>query len=506
MRNQLSRRDFLKIAGTTAAALPILRYAPRRQANPGQPNILILVYDAFSARHTSLYGYDRETTPNLNRLAERGTVFHQHYAGGNFTFPGTSSMLTGTYPWTHRGFNPDIGIDPAFEQQNIFQLFDQYYRISYTHNAVAYTLLKQMQDSMDRLKPRQDLYLDRDFVSDLLFANDEDTATISWWQSIVKKGRKGTYSLFFSHLYRRYKENILEKYADLYPRGLPNIRDDNFFLPEDATDWTLEQIEQLSGLDQPFLGYFHYLPPHDPYLTRADFVDAFLNDGFEPINKPQHIFSRGRTYKELVHTRRMYDEFCLLADHELGRIFDQLESSGVRENTILILTSDHGEMFERGIEKHYHETLHQPVIQVPLLVFTPGQTERRDVHSVTSAVDLLPTLLHLTGQPIPSWIEGQVLPTFSDDKLNPQRSVFAVEAKDSQQYGPIDPASLMIVQDGYKLTYYSGGERQGAESPIVELYAIEEDPEEMNNLAGDLPDLRDRLLDEVLSKANQASK
>ena len=308
-------------------------------------------------------------------------MFHQHYAGGNFTFPGTSSLLTGTYPWTHRGFKPDNGIDPAFEQQNMFQLFDQYYRLSYTHNAVAYNLLKQMQDSMDRLKPRQDLYLDRDFVSDLLFANDEDTATTSWWQSIVKKDRKGTYSLFFSHFYRAYKERILARYADLYPRGLPNIRDDNFFLPEDATDWTLEEIGKLTRADQPILGYFHYLPPHDPYLTRADFVDDFLNDGFKPIKKPDHIFSRGRSYEELAHTRRMYDEFCLLADHEFGRIFEKLESTGALENSIVVLTSDHGEMFERGIEKHYHETLHQPVIQVPLMIFTPGQTTRQDIHS-----------------------------------------------------------------------------------------------------------------------------
>jgi choline-sulfatase len=455
-KQHLTRRDFLKMGGTAAAALPVLRYAPSRQASPDQPNILILVYDAFSAMHISLYGYARSTTPNLNRLAQRATVFHQHYAAGNYTFPGTSSLLTGTYPWTHRGFNPDYGIDPAFEQQNIFQLFDQYYRISYTHNAVAYTLLRQLQASMDYLKPRQDLYLDRDFVSDLLFANDEDTATISWWQSIVKKGRKGTYSLFFSHFYRAYKERILEKYADLYPRGLPNIRDDNFFLPEDASDWTLEQTAELGRQVQPYLGYFHYLPPHDPYLTRADFVDDFLDDGFELIKKPEHVFSRGRTHAELAHTRRMYDEYALLADHEFGRIFDQLESSGALENTIVVLTSDHGEMFERGIEKHYHETLHQPVIQVPLLIFTPGQTERRDVEQLTNAVDLLPTLLHLSGQPIPDWIEGRILPPFADVPADPQRAVYAVEAKDSEQYGPINPVSLMIVRDGYKQTYYAG--------------------------------------------------
>ena len=501
-----NRRDFLKLAGVTtlATSLPTLSLGPTRAASPDQMNVLILVYDAFSAQHISLYGYERDTTPNINRIAQKATVFHQHYAAGNFTFPGTSSLLTGTYPWTHRGFNPDSGIDPKFKQQNIFQLFDQYYRLSYTHNSVAYNLLQNMQDSMNKLKPRQDLYLDRDFVSDVLFANDEDTATISWWQSIVKKGRKGTYSLFFSHFYRAYKERILARYADLYPRGLPNIRDDNFFLPEDATDWTLEQVPQLP---QPFLGYFHYLPPHDPYLTRADFVDTFLNDGFEPIKKPDHIFSRGRSHHELAYTRRMYDEYCLLADEEFGRIYQQLEQNGILDNTIVVLTSDHGEMFERGIEKHYHETLHQPVIKVPLLIFMPGQTKRQDVYQTTSAVDLMPTLLHLTGQSIPDWAEGQILPPYSNQPPNPQRSVYAVEAKDSPKYGQINPASLMIIKDGFKLTYYSGWERQkNKKDPAIELYNIETDPEEMVNLAPEMTELRNELLQEVKEKADQASQ
>ena len=504
-KHDLNRRDFLKLAASAsaAAALPSLHLAPSRAAAPGQPNIIILVFDAFSARHISMYGYDRETTPNISRLAEKATVFHQHYAGGNFTFPGTSSLLTGTYPWTHRGFNPFMGVDPYFADHNLFSAFDQYYRQAYTHNSVADTLLKQMQDSMDKLKPRQDLYLDKDFVSDILFSNDEDTATISWWQSVVKKGRKGTYSLFFSHFYRAYKEHILEKYADLYPRGLPNIRDDNFFLPEDANNWTLEQV---ADMPRPFLGYFHYLPPHDPYLTRADFVDTFKNDGFEPIKKPEHIFSRGRTYAELAYDRRWYDEYILLVDKEFGRMYTHLEETGALEDSILVLTSDHGEQFERGIEKHYHEGLHQPVVQVPLMIFQPGQTTRQDVTSATSAVDLLPTLLHLAGGSAPEWVEGEILPPFNEQTPDPHRAIFTVEAKDSQQYGEINPGSFMILKDGYKLTYYTGWDRQKDHDPLIELYAIVDDPEEMNNLAAELPDVRDALLDELMARIEEANE
>jgi arylsulfatase A-like enzyme len=508
-KQSLNRRDFLKLAGAASlgAALPKLPpifSAPTRQAIPGMPNILVIIFDAFSARHIGMHGYGRDTTPNIARLAERATVYHNHYAGGNFTFSGTSSLLTGTYPWTHRGFNPHMGVDPFFEDHNLFTAFDQYYRISYTHNQVAYTLLNQLQGSMDKLKPRQDLYLDRDFISSLLFANDEDTATVSWWQSVVKKGRKGTYSLFFSHLYRAYKERILAKYQDLYPRGLPNIRDDNFFLPEDATDFT---ISEVPSLPQPFLGYFHYLPPHDPYLTRWDFVDAFKDDGFEPLKKPEHLFSRGRSHMEMAFNRRMYDEYILLVDEEFDRMFSELERSGVLDNTILVLTSDHGEQFERGMERHYFEGLHQPVIQIPLLIFEPGQTSRQDVYTPTSAVDLLPTLLHLTGQTAPGWVDGEIMPLYRQEPPDSARAVYAVEAKDSKQYGEINPISLMIVKNGYKLTYYRGWERQqGRQDPLVELYYIEDDSEEMEDLADSHPEVKQALLKEVLSKAEKASE
>ena len=116
MQKKLTRRDFLKLfsACSAAAMLPAFHLKPTDPAEHDLPNILILVYDAFSARNAALYGYPRDTTPNLNRVAKQSMVFHQHFASGNYTFPGTTSLLTGTYPWTHRGFNQYRGIDPKF--------------------------------------------------------------------------------------------------------------------------------------------------------------------------------------------------------------------------------------------------------------------------------------------------------------------------------------------------------------------------------------------------------
>src|SRR5919197_4136356 len=102
----ITRRSFLKTSFWSAMGLWGLpfRSALDRLINPS-PNIIILVFDSLSARHMSLYGYPRDTTPHLSQFAEHATVYHRHYSTGNFTSPGTASLLTGLYPWTHRAFD-----------------------------------------------------------------------------------------------------------------------------------------------------------------------------------------------------------------------------------------------------------------------------------------------------------------------------------------------------------------------------------------------------------------
>jgi arylsulfatase A-like enzyme len=251
----------------------------------------------------------------------------------------------------------------------------------------------------------------------------------------------------------------------------------------------------------------HYLPPHDPYFTRNDFIDHFRGDGYHSIEKPEHIFTNNRSYQDQENERRWYDEFILLVDEEFGRMFNQLERDGLLDNTIVIFTSDHGEMFERGITKHYNESLHLPIIQIPLLIFEPGQTTRQDVYSATSNADLMPTLLHLTGQSIPEWVEGEILPPYNPKGEDSQRSVFAIEAKSfEQQYGEINPGSFMIVKDGYKLTYYTGWDQLEDNRPLVELFNIENDPEEMDDLSVSHQDIADDLLKELMDKVNEGNQ
>ena len=86
--------------------------------------------------------------------------------------------------------------------------------------------------------------------------------------------------------------------------------------------------------------------------------------------------------------------FLVILEHEY------LKNTSILEDTWLILTSDHGERFERGSLKHFYYLMHNPVIQIPLVIFPPGQKDRVDNYSRTSAIDILSTLLHVTGQNI----------------------------------------------------------------------------------------------------------
>ena len=121
MKTIISRRELLKLI-----SLIPLGYLMRNQigkknrvkTNLNSKNVLIVVFDAWSAHNISLLGYPRDTTPNLNRLAEHAIVYHNHYSTAPWTIPGTASLLTGVYPWTNRAFNSSGMID-EFKKNNL---------------------------------------------------------------------------------------------------------------------------------------------------------------------------------------------------------------------------------------------------------------------------------------------------------------------------------------------------------------------------------------------------
>ena len=500
----MNRRDFMKLTGL----LPLSLAAPGAarmlaRSGPAQSkaqNVVVVVFDAFSAYNISLYGYQRETTPNLARLAKRAIVYHNHLAGSNFTTSGTASLLTGTLPWTHRALRPDGEVAEPFVTRNIFGAFQDYYRLAYTHNGWAYTILRQMQRETEDLIPREKLLLSSyDNFIEALFRNDEDIASVSWTRD-MRIGDGYAYSLFLSHLYKVLQDGKVANLKPLFPRGLPTTGSDDGFLLEQAVDWI---ANVLTAIPQPFMGYFHFLPPHSPYNTSLDFYNHFKGDGYKPPSKPLDVFTDRRIIKNLLARRTEYDEFILYVDREFGRFHDELEKSGLLKNTWVVFTSDHGEMFERGILGHSTDALYQPVIRIPLLIFEPGREVGMDVHTPTSAVDVLPTLTHLTGRAMPSWTEGTVLPPFAEPDA--KRNLYAVRAKDDDPEAALTQASTTLVRGRYKLLYYYGYGERGI-NDFIRLYDVEADPEELVDLSRSEKAVAGELLNELKTKLAEVNK
>lgn len=504
MKEPINRRDFLKLAGLLPLSFAVPNLAnslpPIQQAGKFQ-NVIIVVLDAFSAYNISLYGYQRETTPNLARLAERAIVYHNHYAGGNFTTSGTAALLTGTLPWTNRAFLPGGTVEEAFINKNIFSTFNNYYRLAYSHNGWANTLLKQFRRDIDNFIAQHKFYLTSDRFLSTLFGNDEDIASVGWLRTIKKEEERYAYSLFLSHLYEPYRERYqkpkIAEFEPLYPRGIPGYGTDNFLL-EQAVD---ALGNQLINTPQPFLGYFHFMPPHAPYKTHRDFYRRFYEDDLAPVVKPLSPFSIIEDSSLLARKRTSYDEFILYADREFGKFIDNLEKTGLLENTWIVLTSDHGELFERGFEGHGGPMLYQPVIRIPLIIFEPGRKSRTDVYSPNSAIDILPTLLHVTGQNQVEWSEGNVLPPFELAEADISQNLYVIQASSTnkKKSAPLSRATVAFIKGRYKLTYYFGyAELAGVER--VELYDIENDPEELNDLYITKRETSAELLNELKAK------
>jgi arylsulfatase A-like enzyme len=477
----------------------------RVKTNLNSKNVLIVVFDAWSAHNISLLGYPRDTTPNLNRLSEQAIVYHNHYSTAPWTVPGTASLLTGTYPWTNRAIDPG-GVIEEFQTKNLFNSFKTqgYDTIACTQNPYANILLKQFKNDIDVLLPIEKLFLNYDPLFGKLFENDEWASALAQNQ-IFLDGDNVSNSLLLANVIReeikKQVQKIIDKFVKEFPRKPPSLHKFNYyFLLEDAIDWVLNKLENYP---YNFLGYFHFFPPHLPYRTRQEFINIF-DDGWKPIPKPEHIFSAGEPEKKSLKYRQYYDEYIAYLDSEFARLFERLKNLDLLEDTWLILTSDHGERFERGTLKHQDYLLHDPVIKIPLVIFPPGQKERVDIYLRTSSIDILPTLLNITGQSIPDWCEGEILPPYQTAEYKSKRSVFALKPKQSLPTSKLNKGAYVIFKDNYKLIYYSGIDETKTYDPYFELFDIHNDPEELNNLYSSKKPIAVDLLQELLSKREEA--
>ncbi len=499
---RFSRRDLLKLAAIVPPAVTLTRMVSDRNLslsnqNTAQPNVIIVLFDAMTARNLSVYGYERETTPNFKRFAKRSTVYHSHNSAGNFTVPGTSSLLTGLYPWTHRGLNLGGSIARDIVHRNIFNLIGKdYQRIAFAQNIWADYILSQFQGDIDLTLPPTMFGISDHILGDKF--RDTNLAYRALDDFLFYSSTPGS-TAFYPIEKALHSIAVAQNESPDYPKGLP----------KDATHPILYRLDDLfSGLSSfvnrlspPFLTYFHLFSPHYPSRPTKKFIGKFDKNKWQPVNKPVHRLSDHVSKINIRNERDGYDEYLATIDDEFGKFIDTLDASGLMKNTYLILTSDHGEMFERGETKHNTPLLYDPVVHIPLIISAPGQQERNDIYSPTNSVDVLPTLLSLVGKEIPEWCDGQLLPGLGG-KDDTNRISFTVEAKQSFIFSPIKIGTIAMRKGKYKLIYYTGYEKEDS----FELYDQENDQEELNDLYSSQPQLAASLRDELLTRFQEENK
>jgi len=497
-QKSISRRDFLKLASLAPAAWlssPLLRGVDQFSQQSSTPNVLILIFDAWSANDVSLYGYPRATMPNLGKFSERAIVYHNHISAGTFTSPGAASILTGLYPWSHRAFQLGNLVADAHREHHLFSALKENFSttLGYSQNKFANRFLEQFEPDVDVHVPSgaYNIY-NRLSLDAPVFSNEAIKSVVSAFESES--------SFFVGPILRvrgLYNEKVItEKYLPNYPKGLPNAIESLFLLESVVA----RAIETLTQLNNPFLGYMHFFPPHEPYNPKTRFWGNFRDD-WRPPNKGIHPLAVEKDdYEKAIQTRRLYDEFIASWDFELGRLFDFFEQSGLRENSYIIITSDHGEMFERGERGHSTPLMYDPLVHIPLIISCPGQQGRKDVYAPTSSVDILPTLAHLAGMPPPPWMEGQMLPELGGEE-DSSRSVFTLDAKKNSVFTELRKFSISLTKDRYRLTHYNYPDYQD-----FEFYDLDHDPDELDDLYPSQPNEALVMREEIMDKLSDVNR
>jgi arylsulfatase A-like enzyme len=505
---QITRRDFLKLAALSAAGTVSTLTARSLQLQESRPNVIIILFDAMSAMHMSMYGYERETTPALSRFAERSTVYNAHYSASNFTTSGVASMLTGMYPWKHRAITQGGIVRRDMVPYNPYTLLgNDYHRVMFSQNFWPDRLVAQYYDQVDDFLPQTAYSMRGNTLVKSWVGKDRLLASIAFDEFLFPAQTDRPGSALLNYFYKSRVSYSIEdqKIQPGYPNGIPEVEGYNVYLNEQIYKGVLTEILELRD-KQPHFAYFHLFSPHSPYKPGGKFSRLFRNDGFTRQPKavtPEFATLYSESEESLLRKRAAYDRQIAQVDTEFGKLVDRLDANGALENSYLIVTSDHGEMFERGFNGHGGRLMYEPVLRIPLLIRAPKQSARTDVHIPTSNVDILPTILSMAGKEIPEAVEGAILPGFGGNE-NEERPIFSMAAWQNSAFLPITKAALAMRKGAYKLIVYLG--YGGEADRIYELYDVKNDPEELRELSRDEPDVLSAMKEVFFSHLTDANR
>ncbi len=415
-----------------------------------RPNLILIVSDTMRADYLSLYGGD-VPTPNLERLANRGAVFNQAHALAPWTLPSVWGMFNSQYP---AGLTPNV--------DGVYWV-EQIWRYTYPHEGS--TLATRMGEQG---------YDTAAFTANMLLwvlpsaMNGFETAA-STHPILLRRDWPLTGYPFLS-----------DALSGMFPRW-DNLRPHNTTVDIDsyARQW-LQYRKQ-----DPFFLYLHYIDPHAPYDPPEAYrkqsgawpffhpYDGGERWGIPALNETPLALPKA----EEEYTRSLYEGEIQYMDEFVGRMLDYLEAEGLMENTYICFTSDHGEeLWDHGQWGH-GQSLYEELLHVPLIFAGPGIAPQK-ITTPVSAIDLMPTLAHLLDEPpLPNWRGRNLGPVLQGEAGPISATPIFMQGTNNK----IPHPQRAVIHEGYKLI-------QKADHAHRELYHLESDPLEQNNIAAEHPD------------------
>lgn len=435
---------------------PALNASQQDGPAPRPRSVLFYLMDTCRNDRMEFDGYERETTPFLEWLAERSVVFEACYSQAPWTKPAMASMLTSRYPSA-------TGV----------------YKMEHRLPAEAVTW------------------------PELLQASGMYTAGFS--ANIVMGNALSAFAQGFDH----FVESTVINRADPIRFASGSAKK----LNQRAFTW-LDDTEHW-----PMLLYLHSVDPHEEYEPEPEYLAQFaepqrhpqfredwkkLLDSRPPIPGlyvTQDNFDRTGVDSAsfIEHGSNLYDADIRANDDQLQELWSKLQEDGWGEDFIFVFTSDHGEeFFEHGGTSHGY-SLYDEMLRVPLMIYAPGLVPAgKRINTPVQSLDIYPTLCELLGIDAPQGLHGESLMPLIQGKPVKERAIFSEHREDPvvRLMGQGSGVMLSVLSGHWKFILNETGS-QLIEKPRFELYDMEHDPREKTNVAGAHPDVVQRLEREI---------
>jgi arylsulfatase A-like enzyme len=404
-------------------------------------NVLLITIDTLRADHLGSYGYHLETSPTMDRLAAKGVRFADATVQWPKTWPSMASMLTATYPVT-----------------NGIQAF-----------------------------PRRPLPAVNVTMAEVLRSSGYQTGAVV---SNVNLGKEFAFDQGFDHFVESWVDEVVRLTGQATFENAPG-KVKRYTNATIVTDQGIDLLDRFAAnADKPYFLWLHYMDPHGPYLPPAVYDGLFKGAHRRqavalkrvPSYQRQKDPSTGAVSNDLGFYKAQYDREIRYFDDELDRFLVALAKRGLRDNTLIVLTADHGE----SLDEHRYFLAHgklpyQPTASVPFMMVLEGRIPAGKVISYpVGMIDMLPTVLELLELPLPPQLQGESLMPLVAGQPGGSPYVFL-------ESGYANPPAVAVRSGDWKLVHYRAEKEARSHGGAIELFDLADDPGEKKNLAAANP-------------------